>query len=201
MSLRAYLVFHLLVLNATLAGTGCSTTPPEPAEYLLRPSLENGRTIEQPPIAALGQLSVAPYLNRQGIVLETGEGRLEMARSHRWAEPLAHSLRRMLRMGIAQASGRAVAEARSGSGAAPVVIDVDIHRLHGSLEGEVVLAADWLLRDGDSAEVLGRYGTVHRVLTKEDGYPALVRAHAELLDALSASIADTVTALQASHPK
>jgi hypothetical protein len=172
---------------------GCATTVTVPVEYLLRPSLgERAGPIQTPPLAALGRVSVAPYLDREGLVLETGDQRIHVALNHRWAEPLSHSLRRMLQVGISRASGTAVADVQSGAGNPELVIDVDVHRFHGSLQGRVILAADWQLRDPRSGRVLGRHELVHSTLTDADGYDALVRAHVALLEELSEAIAATL---------
>lgn len=186
---------RLLIPILMVIVTGCAATPSPPTEYLLRPPLpETDGHVRQAPDAALGRVSVPPYLDRQGIVLETGDQRLQVARNHRWAEPLSRSLRRMLQVGISRASGRAVGDTRSDTAGARLVIDVDIHRLHGSVDGQVILAADWQLRDAESGQVADRYRVVRSTLTAEGGYDALVRAHVTLLDELSTAIAETLDA-------
>jgi hypothetical protein len=178
--------------------SGCATTATMPVEYLLRPPLEErAGPVHTPPIAALGRVSIAPYLDRKGIVLETAEQRIHVALNHRWAEPLSQSLRRMLQVGVSRASGTAVADVQygagnSGAGSPEVIVDVDVYRFHGSQQGRVILVADWQLRDPRSGRVLGRHEFVQSTLTDADGYDALVRAHIALLEQLSGAIAATL---------
>lgn len=178
------------LLPMVLATAGCTSTPPAPAEYLLRPALqETVRAVEQTPQLALGRVSLPPYLERDGIVLETGDRRVQAARDHRWAEPLSRALRRMLQTGVARASGRSVADLQNGDVEHVLVIDVDVHQFHGTVNGTVTLAADWALRDQRTGRVLQRHEFVRRTPTRERGYDALVAAHASLLDELAEAIA------------
>jgi uncharacterized lipoprotein YmbA len=176
---------------------GCATAPPAPTEYLLRPSLTvaTDATEQSPDRITLRRVSVAPYLEREGIVIETRSRQIQAARAHRWSEPLSRSLRRMLQVGIARASGSTVVDA-PGAGGGEVVVDVAIHQLHGSIEGEVVLVADWHLRDGETGALLQSFDFSRRVLTEESGYDALVAAHVELIEQLSGAIAQSLAPLR-----
>lgn len=181
-----------VIALAVLAVAGCASSPPAPTEYLLsaRPAPAAGLRSYESVDVALGQLDVAAYLNRDGIVLETADGRLRAARGHVWAEPLAQSLRRVLQSGIEQASDTAVA-ARPLPGA-QTVIDVDLERLHGTEAGRVTLMASWNVQDASGA-VLGQHRLVTTRLTEADGYAALVRTHEALLAELAAAIANSIT--------
>lgn len=173
---------------------GCAATPaPAPQEYLLRPPLaETVRELEQTPTLALGRVTLPAYLDREGIVLETGDHRIQAAREHRWAEPLSSSLRRMLQAGIARASGHSVGDLRDDVTGHRQVLDVDVHQLHATVGGEVTLAADWQLREPRTGRVLQRHEFVRRTLTRQAGYEAVVEAHAELLGELSRAIAESL---------
>lgn len=185
MKRTAYLLVPILA--------ACATTTAPPQEYLLRPPFEAAAvTGEQPAGITLGRVQVAPYLDQRGIVLETGEHRIEVARDHLWAEPLSQSLRQMLRSGLERASDRSVVDAQRTSADGGVVIDVNVDRLHGSLQGEVVLDAGWLLRDASTGRVLGRYRLARSTLTDRPGYDALVQAHVALLEELARAIAGTL---------
>jgi len=180
------------VVLLLLAAAGCVSSPPPPREYLLsaQPAPATGQRSYESVDLALGDVAIAAYLDRDGIVVETADGRLQTARGHVWAEPLAPSLRRLLQAGIERASGRAVTARRLPGAAA--VIDVDIERLHGTEAGRVTLIASWILhsRTGD---VSSHHRLVESRLTAADGYAALVRTHELLLDDLARAIADSVT--------
>jgi len=181
-----------LIALAILAVPGCASSPPPTTEYLLsaRPAPATGLRSYESVDVALGQLGVAAYLDRDGIVVETADGRLRAARGHLWAEPLAQSLRRVLQSGIERAGGTAVvAQPLPG---AQTVIDVDLERLHGTAAGRVMLAASWSVRNA-AGEVLGHHRLVATRLTPADGYAALVRTHETLIGELAAAIADSIT--------
>ncbi len=183
--MKALLACFLVFLAA------CATTAPAPVEYLLRPPLNESPATPQSAHIALGRVEIAPYLDQSGIVLATGDHRIQIAEDHRWAEPLSQSVRRTLAVDIGQAAGEPVAET-SARGRQDVVIDVHIHRLHGSLQGKVVLDADWQIVDAGSDQVLGRYRFAHSTLTDSGGYDALVQAHVSLLQQLAQAIAGTL---------
>lgn len=183
---------HLAAIAALLSG--CANTPTAaPVEYLLRPSLEQSAgPFEQPPRVALGRVSIPPYLDREGIVVETGDSRVQAAAGHRWAQPLARSIRRVLQVEVARALNQPVAGSREDSRNAEVIVDVSIHQFHGSVDGEVLLAAEWQLREPRTSRVLARREFVRTALTDESGYDALVSAHEKLLTELSRAIADSL---------
>lgn len=178
---------------------GCAAAPaPRPAEYLLTPSfaMEQAATVDTRFRAALARVTVAPYLQRHGIVLETAERRLETARNHRWAQPLDESLRRLLQLSIADASGLSVAGDPDSASGPQYLIDVDVHRFHGTADGQVQLAADWQLRRADDGTVAARHHFAEQTTTTAAGYPALVRAHATLAEELAAAIGQVLSGIQ-----
>jgi uncharacterized lipoprotein YmbA len=180
------------IVLVILVAAGCASSPPPALEYLLsaQPAPAAGQRSYESVDVALGQLGVAAYLDRDGIVVETADGRLQSARGHVWAEPLSQSLRRVLQSGIEHASATAVA-VRPLPGA-QTVIDVDVERLHGTEAGRVLLMASWNVRDATGA-VLGQHRLVTTRLTPADGYATLVRTHEALLAELAAAIADSIT--------
>lgn len=177
------------LITALLAG--CASAPaPGPAEYLLGPSfaMEQAANADPRAQAALARVTVAPYLRRHGIVLETAERRLETARDHRWAQPLDQSLRRLLQLTIAGTSGVTVAGDPESAASPQYLIDVDVHRFHGTADGQVQLAADWQLRRAEDGTVAARHHFAEHRSTTAAGYPALVNAHAALVEELAATI-------------
>lgn len=179
----------LLVLGLTLAG--CAGSPPvEDHDYLLRPQqltvLSGGRSI-----VALERVSIAPYLDQKGIVLQTGRSEIEVARHHRWAEPLDEAVERYLQVSIANQGEVAVESAPMTTVEEDARLSVRINQLHGTETGQVRLVADWKVEQDDADPKL--YSFDESVRQATDGYPALVDAHAALLDELSGAIAESLT--------
>ena len=182
----------ILAMLVVLA-SGCSNTPPETVEYLLRPQAHDGVTqLESDSGVVLGRLSVAPYLDRDQIVLEANDHRIVAARNHRWTESLSQSLRRVLQVGIGRAAGLSVGDTMAGAPVHNVIIDINIHQFHGSMVGDVKLVADWRLRSGASGDELGSFEFSRHAATRADGYDALVQTQIALLDQFAVEIAATV---------
>lgn len=185
------------LITALLAG--CASAPaPRTAEYLLGPSfaMEQAAIVHTRPQAALARVTVAPYLQRHGIVLETSERRLETARDHRWAQPLDQSMRRLLQLTIARTSGLTIVADPEGAESLQFLIDVDVHRFHGTADGQVQLVADWQLRRAEDRTVAARHHFAERTATTAAGYRALVRAHAALAEDLGAAIGRSLAGIQ-----
>jgi uncharacterized lipoprotein YmbA len=135
----------------------------------------------------LTAVDVAPYLDRNGIVLYREPAEVHVARQHVWAEPLDASIARYLQVAVGRASGRSVELPPFETAAAGSTLEVRIQQLHGSMAGQVRLVAEYRI------ETQGEEAQLHRFETSEaqrgDGYPALVEAHAAVLDRLAEDIA------------
>lgn len=178
----------MLALGILLAG--CAGAPPgEDHEYLLRPNgleLAPGDGI---PILLKGVV-IPPYLDQKGLVLQTGPAEIRVARHHQWAEPLDEAAGRYLQVSIARQAGRPVETAPLTAAAERDVVTVRIHQFHGTESGRVRLVADWSVTPVSGDSVIHEFD---QTLTQAaDGYPALVAAHAVLLDELAAAIAQTL---------
>ena len=147
---------------------GCSTTMPETRYYLLSdPNLLPTPDARQCSIR-LGQLSVAPYLKRDHLLVQTTATELVPANYHRWSEPLSAGASRLLSRCL-------------GDGAARNTVDIEIQHLHGSVDGALVLDAVYVLGEARSRSTA-------RIELEGAGYPALVQAHREALLALCSDI-------------
>jgi uncharacterized lipoprotein YmbA len=142
-------------------------------------------------IIAVGRVTVAPYLDQPGIVVATTGHRMQIANDHRWAEPLDVAVRRNLELGIAAASGLSVVGAPMAR-EQRLIVDVTIQQLHGTIDGQVGLVAEWQWLDGGSAALISHHQSRDHTEVEKDGYDALVDAHAMLLERLAGSVAATL---------
>jgi uncharacterized lipoprotein YmbA len=147
-----------------------------------------GRSVVQ-----LKPVAIPPYLDRSGMVLQMGASEIRVAKHHRWAEPLDDSIGRYLQVGIANEARVSVETAPLTSAGEHDVVTVRINRLHGTETGQVRLVADWGVRPTRGESKL--YSFDRTVTQTASGYPALVDAHAELLDELAAAIARSLDSL------
>jgi uncharacterized lipoprotein YmbA len=184
-----------ILLVATLLIAACAGKVPETTTYLLRadtgpaPGGGNG-----PARVGIGSLTVAPYINRSGLILETGTGEISSAQSHQWAEPLHISLRQYLGTGIAVGTGESVRWHPTLNIDWERRLDIQIDQLHGTAGGDAQLLAYWTISDAHSNKVLSRHRFADTEPLSRDGYAALVDAQRQVLDRLGAAIAESLEA-------
>ncbi|PNE02823.1 hypothetical protein A15D_01639 [Alcanivorax sp. MD8A] len=152
------LLFTTLVAFALL---GCShTPPPSPPGYLLPSASQAGHS------TVTVRVRLASYLDRGGIVMQLSDSEIQVARHHRWAEPLGSQLQRALEASL-----------NANDGDENTTLTVELSRFQGMQGGE---------ENGDSAVITGRWkleGAVHKegliqwqTPLEEGGYANLVRA-------------------------
>lgn len=174
---------------------GCTSSPPvQDHRYLLRPEKLMASSPDESSAVLLNPVLVAQYLDRQGIVLETGSSEIHVAKHHRWAEALDEAVERYLQVSIANRAGVVVESTLLTTDAAAARVTVRINQMHGTDSGRVRLVADWKVDHPDQDATLFSFD--ESVSQGADGYPALVAAHAVLLDNLGAAIADSLAAGQ-----
>ena len=177
-----------LILLLTICA-GCSSSPlPESHDYLLRPQVNTSK-YENEAVIALDRVEIAPYLDEQGIVLETAAGQIDTATHNRWAEPLDFAIRRYLQVSISQDMSQNIASIIEPSSKTRTRIDVYVHQLHGSVTGTVKIVAEWQIRETESGNVIAAGQYANNETIAGDGYGEIVMAHSRLLDQLASSIA------------
>ena len=182
--------FSILVVVSLLI-VGCSSQPVEPNYYLLRPTGElQSRTLVPSSDFALGDVRIASYVDQQGLLLETTAGEIRPARQHLWAEPMYESVRTFLDLEISRAKGSDIFAAKFNKDA--IIIDIRIDQLHGTHDGQAMLAAYWWLRKGN--EIIASYQYAERKMLAADGYAALASAEKALLSDLAEKIAASLVA-------
>lgn len=181
----------LLLTVLLVALAGCASAPQQPQSYLLYPpDASQGVSTHDRYDIGLRRITVAPYLHRDGILVETAEHQLREAQGHRWAEPLAAGLRRLLQHDLALAAEQPVA-ARIDRHRPRLVIDVSVSRFHGTEDGRVTLVADWTVTE--DGQLRRRSEFVRQRTTTRDGYDALVAAHIALSADLAQAIAESLS--------
>ena len=179
-----------LALIAALLVTGCSSSAPTLKQYLLRTDTPSQFTLQDSTGAVgIGTLTVAPYIDGRGLVLETSNGEVRAARDHQWAEPLRESLRSYLSSKISEQSGQVIRAYNYAKVDWARRIDIRIDELHGTANGGAKLVAYWNIVDPAERKVLSENGFFETEALGRDGYDALVQAQKKLLDRLASAIA------------
>ena len=181
---KASLVMALLVLLAA-----CSSQPIEPSYYLLRPSegLDSRQLVPSKQFA-LGRITIAPYLDQPGMLLETASGEIRPARNNLWAEPMFEGIHTFLAQEISRAKGEDILPAKINKTATTVEVRID--QLHGTANGQAKLVAFWWLRH--NGEILAAYRFSESRALQQSGYGALAAAEQALLSELAVRIAKSM---------
>lgn len=181
------------LMLAVVLLSACSSAPIQQNYYLLRSDGEiTTQQIQTSSPYALGAISIAPYIDQQGLLLETAEGQIRPARNHLWAEPVQEGVRIFLISELTRVSGYPMyAMGTSGS---TTFIDVRIGQLHGTATGQAKLVAYWSLRK--EGEVIDAHQFSSAKPLEVDGYAELARAQKALLSEFAASIAAGLPAAQ-----
>ncbi len=172
----------------------CSGTPTQTQYYLLRTDAPGStRDLSPSKEFAVGRVTVAPYIDQAGLILEVGGGEIHPARYHQWAEPMPEALRHLLRVEVSRALDMDLFPSEISE--ADTFFDVRIDQLHGTANGEAVLVAYWGVRR--EGELIETYQFSERRALPADGYAALANAFEDLLVDLSGEIADSLREVSA----
>ena len=173
-------------LILVLALGACSGQSIEPRYYLLRPQAQATSAALQPSgKLALGDIHIAPYIDRPGLLLEMAHGEVRAARYHLWAEPIEDGVRAFLGQEISRLSGEELLPLAAAPGTPRITVRID--QLHGTRDGRALLVAYWWVDAGGAPKNAHRFAEYADLAS--DGYAALAAAEAELLGRLAASIA------------
>jgi uncharacterized lipoprotein YmbA len=178
----------------------CAGSSPQRTLYLLRAdATEQVDRTETGPRIGLGRVSVAPYLDQPGIVVEMEPGRVQVANEHRWAEPLDAGLRSFLRVEISVALGHPVSAGPRLSEWA-YTVNVFVDQLHGSMDGVAVLDATYRIVPRADTGATAEFHFSSNAPLPRAGYPGLVDAQAELVRELARAIARSLVERQSAGP-
>lgn len=189
------LVLFLALFAPLILLTACAGgKAPHKTQYLLPLEVPTGvARFDAPVKVGLSSLNIADYLSSNtGVVVEVEPGTVRPARYHKWAEPLTESLNRVLRAQVSSALGFDISADTSQRSRWDLILDIQIDRLHGNLEGEAILVAHWRVTPADAPENSVTYRFSKTGLLQSEGYDALVEAEVALLTELSAAMADSV---------
>lgn len=193
-SLRA--AFVVLALTGL---TACASAPPEITYYLLRPPVDEGSgPIDGPIRAGLGRVIVSPYLERtNGIQLETRDSEIRPATQYQWAEALAAGVRGYLRAEVGNQLGHQIGGGLTDRRDWDYTVDVFVERLHGTMTGEAILVASFVMRGGmtaTGAPQIYEYRFSESKPLPDEGYAGVVEAEKALLADFAGHIADALRA-------
>lgn len=183
-------------LFAVLLLSGCSLFT-EPELYLLAPVAGSAAPLasqsEPAPVIALKPVELPKYLKGFRIAVRKSDHQLELAKSQRWAEPLADNFTRVLASNLAQRLGvqQVYLYPRQAPKKIDRIISVVVNEFIGSPQQGVKLEAHWQLFSPSERKIMAQNTLRHQQdLTRTPANTAaLVHAMSQNLAALADQIA------------
>lgn len=185
----------LLFFTLAIILNGCGTTPPS-HYYLLspEPAAQTANDTSNNLTIGLGPIDFPPYLDRNGIVVSTGDNSLTAAELHRWAEPLADNFARVLSQDLAAELPRA--DIRSYpwrlNAAVNMQVRLTVLRFDTDNHNRAHLSVRWGLIDGKGETRRPSHNREYVVVGQGDDYAARVKAMSQCVSALSRDLAESI---------
>ena len=175
--------------------SGCASSPPSDF-FILTPM---AATAEKPAAKApaesfslgVGPVKVPEYLNRAQIVTRAGPNRLDVNEFHRWGGSFAPNISRVVaqNLSILLGSDEVFAFPSDDVTDPRYRVVISITQFDGSLGGEVVLDARWIITGSKRRAQLDAGRSLLREATRGSDYEDYVAAQSRALAALSREIA------------
>lgn len=201
--IKAALIF-LLILGLV----GCMGRPSKPPQTFLLGDLRDSLAYEKifpegtnknnnennMPVIGIGPVKIPEYLNRPQIVTRSEGNEIFIEEYNRWAEPLKHSISRVLAQNLSRwlATDHVFVFPWTGMVKPDYRVTVNVFRFDGRAGGEVYLDVFYTVYREDDNFVMESKRSSLKETCRGDDHEALVEAHNLLLLHLSREIADTM---------
>jgi uncharacterized protein len=187
--------FKTILLLSILVISGCTGVSSPAKYYLLEPTelsvseQDTGLSIMQ---IALAPVNTPGYVNRPQIVTSLGNSQYQFSEVHRWAEPLAKNLTRVLKryLSVLVPADVAIVRAASLAKQATYYLTVEILDIYMNDEDEVILNAHWNVYQ--NGQKTGSHRNNCLMTVPEDNYSGMVVALNHCYGKLSINIANSI---------
>ena len=196
----------LIGLGACAIVAGCSVLSPQPDRsefFILTPVSDHAgmaATASASPNSQLtigvGPVDFPDYLRRLPVVTRVAPSRIEISDERRWAEPLDKNFVRVLSENLATLLDTQQIEKYPWSLRTKVdyQIEINVQRFETTSDGQTILLAGWIVRDGQGGKILYASQTTAGAPAGPDGVSASAALSGDLAT-LSKEIASRVTEL------
>jgi len=186
-------------LALTLAACSILSPRPDTSRFFTLSAVADGATAPSADSIAvgLGPVRVPGYLDRPELATRVASTELAFSPRDRWAEPLGSSLRRVLAQNLSTLLGTEDVAMFPWPVGTRIdwAVTVDFLRFDRTPEGEVEVAARWIVREGAGGHIRLARETHHTERAAGDDTPAVVEAWNKAVAALSGDIAEGLTSL------
>ena len=142
----------------------------------------------------VGPVSLAEYVDRQNIVIQSGPNKLELAESHLWAGDLDNSVARVVATNIGRrlGTGNVRTYPWQRDSELDYQVAMDIREFIAGSDGYAHIEASWRIYSLPGSKLVrSKVFTAKEPIESED-YEAVVAAQSRLLGKLSADIASAI---------
>jgi uncharacterized protein len=201
------LKMKLVAFGACAIVTGCSVLSPQPDRsefFILTPVSGSAGMAARPASASpdsqltigVGPVDFPDYLRRLPVVTRVAPNRIDLSDEKRWAEPLDKNFVRVLSENLAALLSTQRIEKYPWSLRTNVdyQVEIDVQRFETTSDGQALLIASWIIRDGHSGKILYASQTTAGGPAGPDGVSASAALSGDLAT-LSKEIASRVTEL------
>jgi uncharacterized lipoprotein YmbA len=175
----------ILLAAALLCGCGSTT----PTFYVL--SAEGNLPSGGGTGIGVGPVTLAAYVNRRNLVIQSGPNKIEVAESHLWAGDLDDSVARVIATNLGRRLG--TGNVRSYPWQRDSEIDyqvaVDVREFIAGDDGHARIEATWRVYSLPGSRMVRSKTFIGREPIASEDYEAVVAAQSRLLGKLSADIA------------
>src|SRR5579864_6038358 len=197
----------LIAFGACAIVAGCSVLSPQPDRsefFILTPVSDRAGMAARPASASpdsqltigVGPVDFPDYLRRLPVVTRVAPNRIKLSDERRWAEPLDKNFVRVLSENLATLLDTQQIEKYPWSLRTQVdyQIEINVQRFETTSDGQTILLAGWIVRDGQGGKILYASQTTAGAPAGPDGVSASAALSGDLAT-LSKEIASRVTEL------
>jgi uncharacterized lipoprotein YmbA len=201
------LKMKLITFGACAIVAGCSVLSPQPDRsefFILSPVSDSAGIAARPAstgpdsqlIIGVGPVDFPDYLRRLPVVTRVAPNRIDLSDERRWAEPLDKNFVRVLSENLATLLDTQQIEKYPWSLRTKVdyQIEINVQRFETTSDGQTILLAGWIVRDGQGGKILYASQTTAGAPAGPDGVSASAALSGDLAT-LSKEIASRVTEL------
>lgn len=190
MKFNAYLAVLFVILLA-----GCAKQPVENHRYFLPETANTNQPASKPSsrLMQIREVQLADFLSDGGLVLQLDDITLNQAKNHLWAEDLRQQINRGLRERLNQQQQNITVVGPQQANA-EWRLSLEINAFHGRHDGLALTSGQWQIQN-DKGQILSLQPFYLQTALRTEGYPALVRALGENLDALAVSLAESIASI------
>lgn len=190
------------VVLASMLLAGCAGSAGSPSLFLLDSQTRGDQPAvpENAPRLVVKPVTLAKFLDQDGIIYQTEPHRIVIAQDNRWAAPLSSQISDMLYKTLAHDVTRARVEKNQARRKKSYQLQTHIDQFMGHYDGKAHVAGQWRLQNPEGKTIRSHhFATV--VALPRDGYPALISSLSRSWGKLSQQIARSVQSELNQHNK